>query len=250
MLDEDTIEVMLGPGTMPGTERTQELPVISVEEPHELPPHLAHDPILTMEAPKATTPSLFDHTFGHRPTFYPARPHKAPRIPARPRDHVLAGLTIAVVAMGIATVMLVESGFNSGLPQSEQERLHPSPTLSVPDESMALPDPSSSAPGPVTSSTASPSHIPAHVAPVRPVESISRRRLPIPATTPSRPLQAPSTGSVSPSPSLSPSVSPTPSQSPSASPSASSSSGTPSATPSSPTATATPSSCPVLCVQG
>lgn len=216
MLDDDTIEVMLGPGTMPGTEITQELPkVIALgASALPLPAHLANDPILTMPAPKATHPSLFDHTFGGRPTYYPARPHKAPRVPVRPRDHLLAALGGAVILLSVATVVLVESGFNSGLPQSEQERLNPPTAVSTPA------DPGTSQ-GPVIPAvpSASPSHIPHHIrqAPPAPVSRPSR----VPAVSSTAPAShAPSTPSSSPSSSPSPSTSPSSSPSPTASPSA------------------------------
>jgi hypothetical protein len=206
MLDDDTLKIPLVPGIMPGTEITLELPVIQVMPVQPLPAHLANDPILTMPAPKATHPSLFDHTFGDRPTYYPARPHKAPRVPVRPRDHLLAALGGGVILLSVATVVLVESGFNSGLPQSEQERLNPPTAVSAPA------DPGISQ-GPVIPAmpSASPSHIPHHIrqAPPAPVSRPSRvLAVPTHSQVPSTPHSAsPSPSSASPSPS-SPSPSP------------------------------------------
>lgn len=261
MLEDETIEVILGPGTMPGTEKTQELPVVSMEQPHELPPHLAHDPILTMDAPVQAHPSLFDQTFGHRPVFYPARPLKAPRIPVRPRDHLLHALAAGVIVMTVATAVLVESGFNSGLPQSEQQRLHPSPAFTVPDPSLSVR-------APVDPVTSSPSHIPRYASPTGAVEPVhpdsgslaapeSSSVSPQGAATPEspespRPSWSPSQPPVQVTTPLSPSPTQTePPQDPTGvptAPTAPSGSTAPTGPPSA-SVTATPSPCRVLCVR-
>lgn len=217
MLDDDTIEVLLGPGTMPGTEITQELPIIAVAEPHPLPAHLANDPILTMEAPKATVPSLFDHTFGDRPAFYPARPHKAPRVPIRPKDHLLAALGAGVIVMGIATVILVESGYNSGLPQSEQERLHHHSVASAPADSGISQVPGISSPSP------SPSAIPRHIRQAPPAPLSRHHETPMvlahPRTSSESHSALPSPSAPTPHPSPSPTQSTTPPSTPDPDPS-------------------------------
>jgi hypothetical protein len=224
MLDDDTIEVALGPGTMPGTEITHELPVITAPLLQSIPAHLADDPILTMDAPRATHPSLFDHAFGDRPVFYPARPHKAPRVPVKARDHLLAALGGGVVLLGIATVVLVESGYNSGLPQSEQERLHPRTVATAPA------DPGISQVPLVPSAAPSPSSIPRHIRQAPPAPASRHIR---PLAAPVRPHTSPAPSSAPPSPSGSPSQSQSPSPSPS-SPTPSPSAATPTRDPSLP----------------
>lgn len=197
MLDDDTLEIYLGPGTMPGTETTMELPAldpVTQEVPHELPPHLANDPILTMPEPHATTPSLFEHAYHGKPVYYPARPMKAPRVPVKPKDHALAALAGAVILAGVCTAVLVHSGWNSSLPVSEQQRLHPSPTMSIPDESLPLDAAGDSPQSPVTSDTASPSHIPSHIA----------RRPQVPLSAPSSAQTSPSADTAPPSASYRP----------------------------------------------
>lgn len=185
MLDDETLEIMLGPGTMPGTEVTQELEVTKViafgASALGLPPHLKDDPILTMPEPHPTTPSLFEHAFHDRPVYYPPRPTKRPKAaPIRARDHVLAALTGGVLLLGISTYVLVQSGWNSELPVSEQQRLHPSPTMSIPDESVVRPRAPES---PVTSETPGPSHIPGNIG----------RRPQVPVSPSSAPVVAPTT---------------------------------------------------------
>lgn len=218
MLDEDTIEVALVPGVMPGTETTQELPLteaVTIPAMPVLSPSLAADPILTMPPPHETHPSLFEHYYGNRPAFYPPRPHKPPRTvhPHRHSNQVLSALGGGVVLLGAATYVMVQSGWHSQLPQSEQQRLKPEHTVQAP-VSPAPRVPATAAPRhsrvPVIPRT-SPAHIPS------PSPSATVTEAPTSPVTPSVPTKAPS---ASPGPSQT-QTSPVPSHSPSQGPSGS-----------------------------
>lgn len=239
MLDDDTLEIMLGPGTMPGTEITQELPVLSVPEFRGLPPHLAGDPILTMDVPHATHPSLFDHAFGpDAPRMLPGRPMRSPRVPIRARDHVLAAMAASVILLGVASYVMVRSGWRADMPQGEQDPVtaeravsaSPGPgTRGIPALPVRSPSVAPSAPGPSRSpqapsaslaaspSAPGPMAVPRHSWTLPAVRvSVSPQGLPPDIPSPSAsPSSLPPTASPTASPS-SPSSSPLPSPSSSA----------------------------------
>lgn len=148
MDDDDTIETLLGPGQMPGTEVTHEIPVLITPEFQPLPAHLANDPILSMCLPHPTTVSLFEHEYGpDAPRMIPGRPLKGPRIRITARDHVLAAMAATVLLMGAGAYVMVESGWRADMPQSQESpdpgpmvtaELSPAPQSSTQDP---LPDP-------------------------------------------------------------------------------------------------------------
>lgn len=235
MLDDETIEMLLGPGIMPGTEITWELPVVMTPEFEELPPDLAQDPIVTMAAPQAVYTVLFDHYYGRHPQMIPARPHRSPRVPLRPRDHLLAALGAGVIVLGAATYLLVHSGWRADLPRSEQERLKAAHTLTAPVLPPITPVRPSLTP------PASAGHIAVPAPRPRRTHSTPSSSPSLTRTTPSalpttpEPSQAPPSPSPSPTPSVGPPVAPV-EPAPSASPTP-----TPTPTPSSPVVIVLPS---------
>lgn len=93
---------------------TQEIPAMPV-----LPPHLARDPILTMPPPELHHTSILDYC-QPCPRFRPPVKRPAPsRRPGHTKDRVLAAMAAGVVVMGVATYVMVESGWRSDMPQSQ-----------------------------------------------------------------------------------------------------------------------------------
>lgn len=231
-MDDDTLEILLGPGTMPGTEITQELPVLITEEFQPLPPHLANDPILTMPAPHATHPSLFDHVYGPgAPRMLPGKPMKRPRVPIRARDHVLAALGAGVVVLSVASYVLVESGWRSGMPESQRSQTSVSAPVTTRSPATREPDISQSPVTPVTHSIPGGVPVVLHARP-QPAQHSTAPVSPRSAPTPSTPPPSPVRSAVEPStPPPSPALS-TPHSSLTPSPTVSAATGTPSPSPS------------------
>jgi hypothetical protein len=203
----------------PDAVSTQEIPVVPAVP--ALPPHLVHDPILEMPAPHLHQESLFEYYYGDGPRMVPPRPHKSPRRPIRMRDHALAAMAASVVVLGTASYVMVESGWNSGIPQAQQapvtREFTPTRAPVVPEDSAPSQVPAAQEP------KASPAYIP--------------QELPTPTRSPLAPSMSPSASPGPIAPSQAPTKPPVPSV-PSHSPSAPSASPTPSASPS-PTASGT-----------
>ncbi len=213
---------------------TQEIAVVPTLKMPVIPERLVRDPIMTMSAvAEIRAPlSLFDHYFGDRPRFYPARPVRAPHVSWKYRtrgisrqDKVLIGMTFAVVAMGATTYGLVESGWRADIPQeprppqqSFRQDLLPHVLPWTPSPS-SLPSRSPHGARRVPASTG-----PAYVPPL-PLVRPSRPQAPATVAVSSLPVRppvtSPPTAATVPAPSPSPDPSPSSSTSPSASPSAS-----------------------------
>lgn len=245
-MDDDTIEIWLGPGTMPGTEDTLELPLLPVisQEPvlpvvevpegippcprvPPLPPELMNDPILDMVPPQQK--SAVDTYFPDGLPHIPGRPLKGPRVRITWRDHVLAAMAAGVLVLGTLSYVAVSSGWRSGMPQQAR------PVQTVMVTVTVTPSPDPGTPQPSRTSMPSPSpvmHRAVPHGPVRPRHTLAPPVMPsAPAVSPRRPsssVSAPPTSSTSSTPSWSPEPSPSPSPSPSAS---GTSTGTPSPEP-------------------
>lgn len=211
MLDDDTIEMLLGPGTMPGTEDTLTMPVIVVGPytsympdtvdlppgcpPHPgvppLPRHLMGDPILEMAKPQSR--SAWDTYFADRPTHIPGRPLRGPRMRITWRDQLLAAMGAGVVLLALAAYVEVHEGWNAEMPSqsrpvvspytpespgtSEDPRMPqdptPAPSSHAPVEQAAQNAPQESSGTPMPTAPPSPAPMASQAPPSAPAPSLS-----------------------------------------------------------------------------